>query len=174
MDIMTRKMLYSKEEIDQRVRELADRISRDYEGREILVVGILKGAFVFLADLIRCISVPCEVDFTRLASYGAGTVSSGNIVITKNIECSIKGRDVLIVEDIIDTGLTLSYLVERLKEEEPRSVRVCAFIDKIKRREIPFVADYVGFTMDDGFVVGYGLDADEKGRSLPDIYIIEE
>lgn len=174
MKTMKRKILFTRDMIDERVREMAGDISRDYEGREILVIGVLKGAFVFLADLIRRLSIPCEVDFTRLASYGAGTVSSGNIVMTKNIEMAVKGRDVIIVEDIVDTGLTLAYLVERLKQEEPRSLKVCAFIDKRTKRKVPFEADYVGFTIDDGFVVGYGLDANERERFLPDVYIIEE
>lgn len=174
MENMKKKILFSKDIIDRRVRELAGEISRDYEGREIVMIGVLKGAFVFLADLIRYLNVPCEVDFTRLASYGSATVSSGNIVMTKNIECSIKDKDVLIVEDIVDTGLTLTYLVDRLKQEGPRSLKVCAFIDKHKKRKVPFTADYVGFTIDDGFVVGYGLDANEKARFLPDVYIVEE
>jgi hypoxanthine phosphoribosyltransferase len=174
MEAMKKKILFPKEMIDRRVRELAGEISHDYAGREIIIIGVLKGAFVFLADLIRYLNVPCEIDFTRLASYGNGTVSSGNIVVTKNIECSIKDKDVLIVEDIVDTGLTLSYLVDQLKKAEPRSLKVCAFIDKHKKRKVPFAADYVGFTIDDGFVVGYGLDANEKDRFLADVYVIEE
>ncbi|MBN1381559.1 MAG: hypoxanthine phosphoribosyltransferase [Deltaproteobacteria bacterium] len=171
---MKRKILFSKETIDQRVRELADEISQEYEGREILMIGVLKGAFVFLADLIRSLSIPCEIDFTRLASYGAGTVSTENIVVTKKIEMPIKGRDVVIVEDIVDTGLTLTYLINQLKKERPRSLKVCAFIDKKRKRKIPIEADFVGFTIEDGFVVGYGLDVNEKARFLPDVYIIEE
>lgn len=174
MMTMKKKILFPKDVIDRRVRELAGEISRDYAGQEITMIGVLKGAFVFLADLIRHLDIPCEIDFTRLASYGSGTVSSENIVMTKTIECSIKDKDVVIVEDIVDTGLTLTYLVERLKQEGPRSLKVCAFIDKHKKRKVPFKADYVGFTIDDGFVVGYGLDANEKARFLPDVYVIEE
>ena len=168
------EILFPKEMIDKRVRELAGQISRDYDGRELLLVGILKGAFIFMADLIRGMSVPCQVDFVRLASYGGGSQSSGEVRITKDLETPIEGRDVLIVEDIIDTGLTLSYLVKILRERRPASLRVCALLDKKERRQIPFEADYVGFTLDDGFVVGYGIDVDEKARFLPDICIIKE
>lgn len=173
-EIMKRKILFPKEMIEQRVREVADEISREYQGHEILIIGVLKGAFVFLADLIRSLSISCEVDFIRLASYGAGTVSSENIVMTKKIEMPIKDRDVVIVEDIVDTGLTLAYLIDQLKKEAPRSLKVCAFIDKRQKRKVSIEADYVGFTIDDGFVIGYGLDVNEKARFLPDVYIIEE
>ncbi|MDO9558415.1 MAG: hypoxanthine phosphoribosyltransferase [Syntrophales bacterium] len=171
---MNREVLFSREEIDRRVRELADEISRDYAGGELIVVGILKGAFIFMADLIRALNVPCKVDFTQLASYGSGTVSSGDVVISKDIGLSIADRDVLIVEDIVDTGLTLSFLVETLKKRGPRSLKVCVFLDKKARRKVPFTADYTGFDIDDGFVVGYGLDFDEQGRSLPDVCIMKE
>ena len=174
MDILRKEVLYPKDVIEKRVRELAGTISRDYEGKELIVIGILKGAFIFMADLIRCLSVPCRVDFVRLASYGEGTSSSGKVVMTKDIETSIKDRDILIVEDVVDTGLTLSFLVNWLKERNPCSIKVCAFLDKRKRRRVPFEADYVGFTIDDGFVVGYGLDFNEKARFLPDICVIEE
>lgn len=174
MDILQKEVLYPKDVIEKRVRELAGTISRDYEGKELIVIGILKGAFIFMADLIRCLSVPCRVDFVRLASYGEGTSSSGKVVMTKDIETSIKDRDILIVEDVVDTGLTLSFLVNWLKERNPRSIKVCAFLDKRKRRRAPFEADYVGFTIDDGFVVGYGLDFNEKARFLPDICVIKE
>ena len=174
MDILRKEVLYPKDVIEKRVRELAGTISRDYEGKELIVIGILKGAFIFMADLIRCLSVPCRVDFVRLASYGEGPSSSGRVVMTKDIETSIKDRDILIVEDVVDTGLTLSFLVNWLKERNPCSIKVCAFLDKRKRRRVPFEADYVGFTIDDGFVVGYGLDFNEKARFLPDICVIEE
>lgn len=174
VDIPQKEVLYPKDVIEKRVRELAGTISRDYEGKELIVIGILKGAFIFMADLIRCLSVPCRVDFVRLASYGEGTSSSGRVVMTKDIETSINGRDILIVEDVLDTGLTLSFLVNWLKERNPHSIKVCAFLDKRKRRRVPFEADYVGFTIDDGFVVGYGLDFNEEARFLPDICIIKE
>lgn len=137
-------------------------------------MGVLKGAFIFMADLIRAIGVPCRVDFVRLASYGGSCQSSGKVLITKDLETSIAGRDVLIVEDIVDTGLTLSCLVKTLREREPASLKVCAFLDKKERRKVPFEADYVGFTIPDGFVVGYGLDFNENYRFLPDVCVLHD
>jgi hypoxanthine phosphoribosyltransferase len=174
MGFMNREVLIPKEAIHRRVRELADEISRDYAGSELVVVGILKGAFVFMADLIRALSIPCRIDFTQLASYGAGTDSSGQVVIKKDIAMAIADRDVLIVEDIVDTGLTLSFLVETLKTRAPRSLKVCVLLDKRMRRKVPFAADYTGFDIEDRFVIGYGLDFDEQGRSLPDVCVIQE
>ena len=172
MNEMSKEILFSRVVIQKRVQELASQISGDYDGRELIVIGILRGAFIFMADLIREISVPCKIDFARVASYGAGAESSGKVVMTKDIETSISGRDILIVEDIVDTGLTLQYLTGWLKEREPRSLKVCAFLDKRKRRKVSFEADYVGFTIDDGFVVGYGLDFNEQYRYLPEVYVI--
>ncbi len=174
MDKMHKEILFPRDVIARRVQEIASQISDDYNGRELIVIGILKGAFIFMADLIRALSIPCKVDFVRVASYGAGSESSGKAVLTKDIETSIKGRDILIVEDIIDTGVTLTYLVNWLKERNPQSLKVCAFLDKRKRRKISFEADYVGFTIDDGFVVGYGLDFNEQARFLPEVYIIKQ
>lgn len=173
MDALPKEILFSQDEIQKKVKDIAARISHDYAGRELIVIGILKGAFIFMADLIRAMSIPCKVDFVRVASYGAGSESSGKVVMTKDIETSIKNKDILVVEDIVDTGLTLTYLVEWLKERNPRSLKVCAFLDKRKRRKVPFEADYVGFTMDDGFVVGYGLDFNEQARFLPEVYIVK-
>ncbi len=174
MNEMSKEIIFPYKVIQKRVKELADQISGDYTGRELIVIGILKGAFIFMADLIRAMSIPCRIDFVRVASYGAGSESSGKVVMTKDIETSIKGRDILIVEDIIDTGLTLKYLVEWLKERNPHSLKVCAFLDKRKRRKVSFEADYVGFTIDDGFLVGYGLDFSEHYRFLPEIYVIKQ
>lgn len=174
MDKISKEILFSKDAIQKRVRELADQISKDYEGKELIVIGILKGAFIFMADLIREISIPCRVDFARLASYGADSESSGKVVMTKDIETSIKDKDILIVEDILDTGLTMQYLVDWLEERNPRSLKICVFLDKRKRRKVSFEADYVGFTIEDGFVVGYGLDFNEKYRFSPDIYVIKQ
>ncbi|MCE5263032.1 MAG: hypoxanthine phosphoribosyltransferase [Deltaproteobacteria bacterium] len=168
------RVLFSKEVIDGRVRELAGEISRDYAGKEPLVVGILNGAFVFMADLIRALDIRCRVDFVRMASYGAGCVTSGEIRIGKDLETPIAGRDVLIVEDIVDTGLTLSRLVEILRSRHPASLKVCALLDKREKRRVPFTADYVGFSIPDHFVVGYGLDYDDKFRFLPDVCVLEE
>jgi hypoxanthine phosphoribosyltransferase len=166
------EILFPREAIDRRVREIAQEISRDYAGRELLIVGVLNGAFVFMADLIRVLDVPCRVDFVRMASYGSGSVSSGEIRIGKDLEAPIAGRDVLIVEDIVDTGLTLTRLVEMLRERQPASVKVCAFLDKQERRRVPFTADYVGFSIPDCFVVGYGLDYNEEYRFLPDVRVV--
>jgi hypoxanthine phosphoribosyltransferase len=174
MHDVSREILFSRDEIQKRVKELASQISKDYAGRELIIIGVLRGAFIFMADLIREINIPCRVDFARLASYGAGSESSGKVVMTKDIETSIKDRDILIVEDIVDTGLTLQYLVGWLNERNPRSLKTCVFLDKRKRRKISFEAEYVGFTIDDGFVVGYGLDFNEKYRFSPDIYIIKQ
>ncbi len=172
--LLPNEVLYSQEQIKTRVRELAVQISRDYEGKELIVIGVLKGAFIFMADLIRCLTIPCRVDFVRLASYGAEAVSSGKVVMTKDIETSIKDQEILIVEDVVDTGLTLSFLINWLQERNPRSLKVCAMLDKRQRRQVPFEADYVGFTIEDGFVVGYGLDFNEKARFLPDICLVTE
>ncbi|MGA3280463.1 MAG: hypoxanthine phosphoribosyltransferase [Smithella sp.] len=174
MDKISKEILFSRDAIQKRVRELAGQISKDYADRELIIIGVLKGAFIFMADLIREISIPCRIDFTRLASYGDGSDSSGKVVMTKDIETSIKGRDILIVEDILDTGLTLQYLVGWLKERNPDSLKICVLLDKRKRRKVSFEADYVGFTIDDGFVVGYGLDFNEKYRFSPDIYVIKQ
>lgn len=174
MESLKKELLFSRADIEKRVRELAHEISCDYEGKELIVIGVLKGAFIFMADLIRHLHIACVVDFARLASYGAGSASSGKVILTKDIETSIKGRDVLIVEDIVDTGITLSFLVNWFMERGPQTLRVCVFLDKRRRRKVPFEADYVGFTIDDGFVVGYGLDFDEKARFLPDIYVINK
>jgi hypoxanthine phosphoribosyltransferase len=174
MENMHKEILLSRDEIKKRVQEMADRISSDYAGRELVVIGVLKGAFVFMADLIRAMSIPCKVDFVRAASYGSGQETSGKVVMTKDIETSISGRDVLIVEDIVDTGLTLTHLVSWLKERSPSSLKVCVFLDKRKRRKVSFEADYVVFSIDDGFVVGYGLDFDEQARFLPDVYVVKQ
>jgi len=174
MTTLATDILFSREIIHRRVGELALQISRDYQGRDLLVVGILKGAFIFMADLIRALGVPCRVDFVRLTSYGEGCVSSGTVRLTKDLETPIAGRDLLIVEDILDTGCTLSRLTDILGEREPASLKVCAFLDKPERRIVPFTADYIGFTIPDAFVVGYGLDLDEKYRYLPDVCVLRD
>lgn len=167
-------ILFSREIIQRRVGELAAQISRDYQGRELLVVGILKGAFIFMADLVRALDVPSSVDFVRLASYGDGQVSSGTVRLTKDLESRVEGRELLVVEDILDTGLTLCRLTEILRKRNPASLKVCVFLDKQERRTVPFTADYVGFTIPDAFVVGYGLDLDEKYRYLPDVCVLRD
>lgn len=174
MKDIKKRLLYSKEVIDKRVRELAQGISRDYEGREVVFVCVLKGAFIFLADLTRYLTVPYVVDFVRLSSYGSQSESSGIITITKDIEVSIKGMDVIILEDIVDTGTTLVFLRDMLEKRSPASLKICTLIDKKERRVVEIDTDYVGFDMDEGFVIGYGLDFNEKFRCLPCVYVIEE
>ncbi len=167
-----KKLLLSREVIARRVKELADQISRDYAGRDLLLIGILKGGFIFLADLCRALEFPAEVDFVRLMSYGTGTETSGEVHITKDVEVPLKGRDVLVVEDIVDAGLTLDFLLGHLASHQPASLKICCLIDKRERRQVEVPLDYVGFTIDRGFLVGYGLDCAEKFRTLPDIYEI--
>jgi hypoxanthine phosphoribosyltransferase len=171
--LLAMKRLVGEDEIRKKVARLAGQISRDFAGRKVLLVGILKGAFIFMADLARKMTIPAEMDFVRLASYGRGTVSSGKVRITKDLETSVKGKDVLIVEDIVDTGVTLQYLSRRLKARRPRSLKTVTLLDKPSRRRVPFQADYVGFAIDDQFVVGYGLDCNEKFRNLPGIYVVK-
>ena len=167
------ELLYSRQRIATEIRRMADEISRDYAGRDILLVGVLKGSFLFVADLARELSIPAAVDFVRLASYGSGTQTSGIVEFRYNLETPVRGRDVIIVEDIIDSGYTLRSLYNKLLNQDPRSLKICSLIDKRARREVSIEADYVGITMEDGFIVGYGLDFDEKYRNLPDIYLAE-
>jgi len=167
------KTLFSAEEIERQVVRLGQEINRDYQGREIILVGILKGSFLFIADLCRQLQGPLTIDFMRLASYGSETQSSGIIELRKDLEVSIRDKHVLVVEDIIDSGLTLQSLLHRLQERQPASLKVCALIDKRARREVSLEADYIGITMDDGFIVGYGLDYDERYRNLPGIFLAE-
>ncbi|MBU2548176.1 MAG: hypoxanthine phosphoribosyltransferase [Proteobacteria bacterium] len=164
------KLIFSQAQIASKVKELAQDISRTYAGRNPVLLGILNGVFMFYSDLIRQLTIPVSVDFVRLASYGAGSQSSGRIELTKDVELEIKGRDVLIVEDIADSGLTLNYLVKHLSGFEPTSVRICALIDKSERREVPVDLHFVGFKLEAGFLVGYGLDYNEQYRYLPEIY----
>jgi hypoxanthine phosphoribosyltransferase len=169
-----KKIIISREAIATRVKELAAQISRDYTNKNPLLVGILKGAFIFLADLTRALDFPVEVDFVRLRSYGAGTKTSGEVHITKDVETVIMDRHVLVVEDIVDAGLTLDFLLEHLATYQPASLKVCCLIDKQERRQVEVPLDYVAFTVEKGFLVGYGLDCGENCRTLPDIYEIVE
>lgn len=162
--------VFSREQIRKKVKALAARISTDYQKKDLIVIGILKGAFIFLADLVREISIPVQIGFVRLASYGSSTATSGHIEITKDIELDIQGRHVLVVEDIVDSGLTIAYLLDHLKQRRPQSIKICALIDKSERRKVQVQVDYVGQVVDRGFLVGYGLDFDEQYRGLPDIY----
>ncbi|NVL90361.1 MAG: hypoxanthine phosphoribosyltransferase [Desulfobacterales bacterium] len=160
----------SGNEIAQRVKSLARQISKDYAEKELRIIGVLNGAFVFLADLVRGLTIPVQIDFVRLASYGSGTESSGNVRITKEIELNLKDCDVLIVEDIVDSGLTVDFLIDYLKQFYPKSVKVCTLLDKTGRRQVEVPIDYVGHVVESGFLVGYGLDFDQRYRELPGIY----
>ena len=166
-------MLIDEQRLQTRVRELGAEISADYAGRELLLVGVLKGAVFFMADLMRAISVPCEIDFMAISSYGASHDSSGVVRILKDLDINIEGRHVLVVEDIIDSGLTLSYLVRNLESREPASLGVCALLTKPDRREIDVEVRYVGFEIPNRFVVGYGLDFDERYRNLPYVGVLD-
>ena len=167
------RCVFDQQTIAARVAAMGREISRDYHGRDLLLVGILKGAFVFLADLVRALSLPVEVDFVRVASYGSATTSSGTCTVTKDLEADPAGRDVLLVEDIADSGRTLAFLVERLRARGARSVAACVLIDKTERRERALDLVYTGFTVPAGFLVGYGLDYAERYRHLPAIYALE-
>jgi hypoxanthine phosphoribosyltransferase len=161
------EVLVQPDELERRVRELGAEISRDYAGRNPLLVGVLKGAVFFLSDLMREIDVPCEVDFMAVASYGSSTDSSGVVRILKDLDASIEGRDVLIVEDIVDSGLTLQYLLRNLGAREPASLEVCALLTKPERRKVELPTRYVGFEIPNQFAIGYGLDHAEHYRNLP-------
>ena len=164
--------MLSQEQIASIVQGLADRISMDYSGKELVLVCILKGAFMFLSDLVRRLKIPAKIDFVRLASYGSGMKSPGTVEITKDIELSIEGKDVLIIEDIIDSGHTLQFLKDRIILSKPRSVKICALLDKRGRRQVGMEADYLGVEVDDVFIVGYGIDFNENYRHLPEIYYV--
>jgi hypoxanthine phosphoribosyltransferase len=171
---LTPAVLLTKEQIASRVRELAEQISAEYAGRELLVVGVLKGSWIFLADLVRLITIPVTVDFMMASSYGASTDSSGVVRMVLDLKSSLEGRDVLVVEDIMDSGLTLKYIVDNLKLRKPRSLKVVALMDKPDRRRTDINADYVGFKIPNRFVVGYGADFAERFRNLPYVGYIEE
>ena len=167
------QQLYSREEIARQVQRLGTEISRDYAGREVLMVGVLKGAFLFFADLVRSINFPVAVDFVRVASYGPHTQTTGLVELRKDLEMSIAGRHVLIVDDILDSGYTLEALCQQLAGREPASLKTCVLLDKRHARQTAFEADYIGISFDSGFVVGYGLDYQEKYRNLADIYLFD-
>jgi hypoxanthine phosphoribosyltransferase len=160
----------TKEEIATRVEEVARAISTDYRDRDLILIGILKGAFIFLSDLIRHLSIPVKVDFMCASSYGSGTSSSGRVKLIKDADLDVKNKDVIIVEDIVDTGVTLSFLVKHLKSSGAASVAICALIDKKERRKTPVAVDYVCHSVEKGFLVGYGLDYAEFYRNLPEVY----
>ena len=167
------EVLIDEQSLRARVAELGEEVSADYRGREPLLIGVLKGAVFFMADFMRQLTVPCEIDFMAISSYGAATDSSGVVRILKDLDINIEGRDVLVVEDIIDSGLTLSYLMRNLEAREPASLEVCALLTKPERREIDVPVRYVGFEIPNRFVIGYGLDFAERYRNLPYVAVLD-
>jgi hypoxanthine phosphoribosyltransferase len=168
------EILIEEHELQTRIAELGRELSQDYAGRDLLLVGVLKGAVFFMADLMRHITVPCEVDFMAISSYGAATDSSGVVRILKDLDLNIEGRHVLVVEDIIDSGLTLSYLTRTLEARAPASLEVCTLLTKPERREVDVPVRYVGFEIPNRFVIGYGLDFGERYRNLPFVGVLHE
>jgi hypoxanthine phosphoribosyltransferase len=168
------KVLITRQEIDKAVARLAAEISRDYAGKKPLFIGVLKGSFVFMADLIRQLDLPVEIDFIRLSSYGAARETSGKVRVVQGIKTAIKGRDVLVIEDIVDSGITISFLLDYLSKKEPASLRLCALTNKPSRRMVPVSIDYLGFIVPSKFIVGYGLDINQQFRHLPNIYSVED
>lgn len=167
-----REILISREQLQKTVAELGACISRDYAGKNPIMVSVLKGAFIFMADLVREVTVPCTMDFMAVSSYGKGAKTSGQVQIIKDLDTNIEGRHVIVVEDILDSGTTLSYLLELLRARKPASVRLCALLDKPARRKVPVHSDYRGLEVPDEFIVGYGLDYAEQYRNLPEIGVL--
>ena len=167
------RVLFTEEQLKQRVKELGAQITADYAGKTPLIASVLRGSYVFMADLTRAIDLPLSVDFMAVSSYGAGTVSSGQVQIIKDLSDHIEGKDLIVVEDILDSGNTLYYLLDVLQARKPASIKLCTLLDKPSRRKKPIVADYCGFTIPDAFIVGYGLDFAEKYRNLPYIGVLK-
>lgn len=167
------EVLVSREQINQKVKELGKRISMDYEGKDLVLVGVLKGGFMFMADLVREITIPVDMDFIAVSSYGDSTKSSGVVRIVKDIDVTITNKHVLIIEDLVDTGLTLKHLKELLKTREPQSVKICTAFDKPSRRKVDIGVEYEGIVVPDKFIVGYGLDFAGKYRNLPDVCVLK-
>ena len=167
------EVLIDRDDLQRRIAELGEEISTDYAGRDLLLIGVLKGAVFFMADLMRNLTIPCEIDFMAISSYGVSTDSSGVVRILKDLDINIEGRDVLIVEDIIDSGLTLSYLMRNLEAREPASLEICALLTKPDRREAEVPVRYIGFEIPNRFVIGYGLDFAERYRNLPYVGVLD-
>lgn len=167
------RIMYTEQEIKDRVQALGKMITRDYQGKAPVLASVLRGSYIFMADLSRAIELPVSIDFMAVSSYGSGTVSSGQVEIKKDLSDSIEGKDLIVVEDILDSGNTLYYLMDILKVRKPASIRICTLLDKPGRRQKPIRADYVGFVIPDAFIVGYGLDYDEKYRNLPYIGLLK-
>lgn len=166
-------ILFSEEKIASIVRNMGRQISEDYVGKNLFMVSVLKGSLLFMADLMRAVTIPCSIDFLSVSSYGNGTASSGEVRILKDLDCSLEGKDLLIVEDILDSGVTLSFLLKSLSARNPASIRLCTFLDKPERRRVDIHPDYVGAEVPDKFIVGYGLDYAEKYRNLPYIGVLK-
>lgn len=167
------EILLDEEKIAEIVKNMGRQISEDYKGKNLLLVSVLKGSLVFMADLMRQIKVPCAIDFLSVSSYGSGTSTSGEVRILKDLDASLDGKDVLVVEDILDSGVTLSYLLNNLTARNPASIRLCTFLDKPERRRVNIKADYVGASVPDKFIVGYGLDYAERYRNLPYVGVLK-
>ncbi len=166
-------VLFSEEAIAEKITAIGAQISKDFEGKNPLIISVLRGSFIFMADLCRAVTIPCEVDFMSASSYGSGTVSSGEVKIVKDLDTSVDGRHIIVVEDILDSGRTLHYLMKNLEARGAASISLCTFLDKPERRVIPVDIDYCGFTVPDEFIVGYGLDYDQKYRNLPYVGILK-
>ncbi|HIR47310.1 MAG TPA: hypoxanthine phosphoribosyltransferase [Candidatus Caccousia avicola] len=173
MDQDIQEVLYSQEYLAGVVKELGRRISEDYKGKNLLMVSVLKGSVVFMADLMRAITIPCNIDFMSVSSYGSGVKTSGVVKIIKDLDINLEGKDLLLVEDILDSGMTLHYIRDMLNQRNPRSIRLCTLFDKPERRTVDIAADYFGAVVPDAFIVGYGLDYDEKYRNLPYVGILK-
>ena len=173
MERMFGKPLITQRQIEKRIQELGTKITADYEGKDLVMVCLLKGAYVFFADLVRNVHIPVDVDFMMVSTYGARTSSSGVVKIISDLSSSIKGKDVLLVEDIVDSGLTLSYLYKTIKAKDPRSLKLCALLDKVERRKHEIPIDYIGFTVPNKYVIGYGLDYQDRYRNLPYIAVLD-
>lgn len=167
------EILFSAGQIADIVNRIGGQISSDYEGKNLIMVSVLKGSLIFMADLMRAITIPCSIDFLSVSSYGAGTTTTGEVRILKDLDISLEGKDVLVVEDILDSGMTLSFLLKSLKARYPNSIRLCTLLDKPERRRVDIKADYVGMQVPDKFIVGYGLDYAEKYRNLPYIGVLK-
>ena len=174
MENMIKNILVTEDQIEEKVKELGKKITEDYKGKDLILVGILKGAVIFLSDLARSIKMPIGIDFMAVSSYGRSSTSTGEVRIIKDLDFSVENKDVLIVEDIIDTGYTLAYLTDNLRKRGASSVKVCTLLDKPERRKVDVPVDYLGFAIPDEFVVGYGLDYSEIGRNLPYVAALKE
>ncbi|MBS6861534.1 MAG: hypoxanthine phosphoribosyltransferase [Clostridiales bacterium] len=167
------RVLYSEEYLKEVVQKIGRQISEDYKGKNLLMVSVLKGSVVFMADLMRAVTIPCSIDFMSVSSYGSGTKTSGVVRILKDLDNDLNGKDLLLVEDILDSGMTLNYIRDMLQQRHPRSIRLCTLFDKPERRTVDITADYFGAVVPDAFIVGYGLDYDEKYRNLPYVGILK-